>query len=89
VVGVWGEDFQHFKLDFHPIKGLMVRGVNGHHFQSVPQAVFTVMKDNYMLAAQASWYQQDDATTPGMQYVIELMVVIKFQTFLYFGSEGL
>jgi hypothetical protein len=72
VVGVWGEDFQHFKLDIHPIRGWMVHGVNGHHFQSVPQAVCTVMKDDCMLAAQASWCQQDDATTPGMQYVIQL-----------------
>ena len=72
MVGVLEEDFQHFKLDFHPIKGWMVHGVNGHHFQSVPQAVCTVMKDDYMLGAQASWYQQDDATIPGMQYVTEI-----------------
>lgn len=72
MVGVLGEDFQHFKLDFRLIKGWMVHGVNGHHFQSVPQAVCTVMKDGYMLGAQASWYQQDDATTQGMQYVLEL-----------------
>lgn len=72
VVGVLGEDFQHFKQDFHPIKGWMVLGVNGHHFQSVPQAVCTVTKDDYMLGAQASWYQPDDAIIPGTQYVIEL-----------------
>jgi hypothetical protein len=72
VVDVWGEDSQHCKLDFHSISGWMVHGVNGHHFQSVPQAVCTVMKAGYMLAAQVSWYQQEDATTPGMQYKMKL-----------------
>jgi len=50
----------------------MVHGVNGHHFQNVPQAVCTAMKDDYMLGVRASWFQQDDATIPGMQYVREL-----------------
>lgn len=50
----------------------MVHGVNGHHFQTVPQAVCTVMRVDYMLAVQVSWYQQDDATTPGKQYTAEL-----------------
>jgi hypothetical protein len=30
------------------------------------------MKDNYILGARASWYQQDDATIPGMKNVREL-----------------
>jgi hypothetical protein len=51
----------------------MVHGVNGHHFQSVPQAVCTVMRGDYMLAAQVSWYQRDDATTPGMQFTVDTL----------------
>lgn len=66
VVDVWGKDSQHYKLDFHLINGWMVHGVNGHHFQSVPQAVCIAMKADYMLEALVSWYRQDGATTPGI-----------------------
>jgi hypothetical protein len=72
VVGVWEEDSQHYKLDFHPVNRWTVHGVNGHRFQSVPQAACIVMKGDCMLAVQVSWYQQDDVTTPGMQHTVKL-----------------
>lgn len=86
MVDVWGKDSQLCKLDFHSVNGWMVHGVNGHHFQSVPQAVCIVMKANYMLAALVSWCRQDDATTPGIQYMVELtlnvpQLKVKFQLF--------
>jgi hypothetical protein len=42
------------------------------------------MRVDYMLAAQVSWYQQDDATIPGMQYTAELS---SWEILLFMGNN--